>query len=92
MENVEIILQEDPENNRNWVIARLSATKNTITSGLLIKGKSEVKMMGGKEENASITMLFLGKDSSPEKHTLKIQFEKPEDGKKFREEAERLLQ
>ena len=40
VENVEIVLQEEIEKKIKWLVVRLPATKNTILSGLIVKGKS----------------------------------------------------
>ena len=62
MENVEIVVQEEIEKKLNWMVVRLPATKNTILSGLIMKGKSEVKKMGAKDENATISIAKLNKE------------------------------
>lgn len=31
-----------------WVVIRLAATKNPIVTGIIIKGKSDVKKIGNK--------------------------------------------
>ena len=43
---------------------RLIATKNPIITGHLIKGKSEVKKLGNKDENVTLSVLSI-KDKHP---------------------------
>lgn len=80
---MEVVIQSDEAKKLNWVIVRLPATKNAIVSGLLIKGKSEVKHLGSKTENVMVSALVV-KDKISEKQVLKIQFQSPEDGSKFK--------
>ena len=54
IENVDITIQKDKETKVNWIFVSLSATKNKIFTGVLVKGKSEIKTFG-KPENISLT-------------------------------------
>ena len=77
-----MIVQKDKETKLNWIMIRLTATKNVIYTGVLVKGKTEAKNFGNKEENVSVTAGKLEKKEW-KKNTLKIRFEKEEEGKKL---------
>jgi hypothetical protein len=51
MENVEVVLQHDEKNDSFFLIVRLTATKNPIFTGFVLKGKSEVRVINNKDEN-----------------------------------------
>lgn len=51
MENVEVVLQHDEKSHAFYLIVRLMATKNTIFTGYIMEGKSEVRILNKKDEN-----------------------------------------
>lgn len=80
IENVDVTLQKDKETKVNWIFVSLSATKNKIFTGVLVKGKSEIKTFG-KPENISLTAAEVKKEV--EKHVLKLQFETKDKAEKL---------
>ena len=52
---------------------RLLATKNSIITGLIIKGKTEAKHFGKKDENVVISLLVID-GKKQEKQIIKVQF------------------
>lgn len=80
IENVDVTLQKDKETKVNWIFVSLSATKNKIFTGVLVKGKSEIKTFG-KPENISLTAAEVKKEV--EKHVLKLQFETKDEAEKL---------
>ena len=53
-----------------------------IYTGVLVKGKTEAKNFGNKDENVSITAAKL-ENKEWKKNVLKIKFEKEDEGKKL---------
>ncbi len=51
MEGVEAVLQYDPKTQLAYLVIRLLATKHSIFTGYVLKGKSEVRVLNKKEEN-----------------------------------------
>ena len=51
LESVEVMLQQDEKTNLFDMIVRLPATKHIIFSGLVLKEKSEVRVINKKDEN-----------------------------------------
>lgn len=51
MEGVEAVLQYDPKTQLTYLVIRLLATKHSIFTGYVLKGKSEVRVLNKKEEN-----------------------------------------
>ena len=72
IENAEVVLQMDEQINVSWITLRLSATKNNIFSGIFVKGKSEIRHFGEKEENVFLTVFTF--KNGIEKHKIKVQF------------------
>lgn len=57
VENIEVLIQQDLNKTISWMTIRLAATKNSIVTGYLVKGKSEVKRIGNKDENVTVSVL-----------------------------------
>ena len=51
VQNVEAVLQQDDKNNGFYLVIRLIATKQSIFTGFIIQGKSEVRNLNNKDEN-----------------------------------------
>lgn len=82
VENVDIVVSQDKDKKNSWLTVRLTATKNPIMTGIIVKGKSDVKHINKKEENVMISLLVV-ENKKQEKQILKIQLETAEAGKKL---------
>lgn len=73
VEHVDAILQYDEKSKIHVLVIRLSATKNSIFTGLILEGKSEARNINGKNENIEVSAFVIKKGKPTEKDRLKLQ-------------------
>jgi hypothetical protein len=55
------------------LVARLTATKHSIFNGLLVKGKTEVRILNNKSENLEVVAFGINPDKKATKDKIKLQ-------------------
>lgn len=68
---MDVMVGRDKETKVRSITIRLMATKHNIFTGFIVKGKSEIKKFGKKDENICMTSADAKKF---EKHRLRFKF------------------
>lgn len=87
---VEINVIQDLEKKLYWVHVKNQGVFTHKYAGLLVKGQSEIKKFGGKQENVVVSVYAM-ENTKPKQLIFKIQFEDSKQSDKFIEVVENII-